>query len=133
MEASPNTYIFCYGSNHPEQIARRLEVPLKEVLEKCRACTLKGYKRAYMGTSRNWGGSSPATVVEDPNSEVKAFAFLMTAEQVTKMDGFEHYPVNYDRKHIQLVDKEGVTFPAQVYVLNPKDEFNHPCDAYLDA
>mmetsp|Transcript_12484 Transcript_12484/g.14296 ORF Transcript_12484/g.14296 Transcript_12484/m.14296 type:complete len:127 (+) Transcript_12484:26-406(+) len=126
MESDKPSYVYCYGSNHPSQIAKRLNLPLLEVLERCRACTLKGYRRAFMGVSKNWGSTSPATVVQDKESEVKAFAFLMTPEQITMMDKFEHVPTNYQRKTVRLVDKEGNTFDGQLYQKNWSEFFEFP-------
>ena len=86
-----------------------------------------------MGCSLRWKSTSPATLIEDAGSEVKAFAFLMTPEQIAQMDVFEGFPIRYDRKVVQLIDKEGQIFSAQVYLQTPKEDFTFPCDEYLDA
>ena len=86
-----------------------------------------------MGKSKNWGGSSPSTIIEDPKSEVNAFAFLMTSDQVAQMDVWEHVPTNYVRKAVELIDKDGVTFHGEAYFMVSKDFFKFPCEAYLEA
>mmetsp|Transcript_4307 Transcript_4307/g.3613 ORF Transcript_4307/g.3613 Transcript_4307/m.3613 type:complete len:127 (+) Transcript_4307:24-404(+) len=126
MEESKLTYIFCYGSNHPEQISKRLGIPLSDVLDNCRACTLKNYFRAHMGVSKNWEGGSAATITPSTKNDMNAFAYLMTSEQVTQMDKFEHVPKNYEREDVELVDKEGEIFQGQAYIMRSKDKFCYP-------
>ena len=57
----------------------------------------------------------------------------MTPEQVAMMDVWEHVPTNYTRQDVELVDKTGVTFNAQAYIMNSRDYFKYPADAYLEA
>ena len=133
MEIETDTYVFSYGSNHPYQISNRLHVPIQDVFSRWRACTLKNHKRAFMGSSPAWDNTSPATVIENPESEINAFAFLMTPAQVGQMDAFEYYPIMYIRKEVELVDKSGEKFNGIVYVMNPCDDFTYPSPGYLNA
>ncbi|CAI2379066.1 unnamed protein product [Moneuplotes crassus] len=127
------TWIFCYGSNHPEQISRRLEVPLEDVLANCRACTAKGYTRAFMGITSLWNNTSPSTIIKAESKDCKAFAYLMSAEEVVQMDKWEGIPLYYTREDILLEDKQGEVFAGQVYLQVPQEEFVYPDEGYLQA
>ena len=106
---------------------------MEYVLNNCTACTLNGYRRAYEGYSETWDGKSVATVIQDENAQIDAFAFHMTPDQVLMMNKFEGYPNIYYREEVQLVDKLGIYFSAQVYIINSTGIFNYPTHEYLDA
>ena len=97
-----NTYVFCYGSNHPEQLSRRLETTIDSIMSRAISCKVKGFKRVYVGVSRNWGGNSVANIITDPESYVLGYAVSMTPEEILKLDVFEGYPTWYDRIKVEL-------------------------------
>lgn len=96
------TYVFCYGSNHPEQVSRRIGITIEDILSRSIACSLPGYKRVYIGVSRTWQGKSVANIMEHENSEVIGYAFKATSEEISKLDTFEGYPTWYTRIPIKL-------------------------------
>ena len=104
-----NTYVFCYGSNHPEQLSRRLETTIDSIMSRAISCKVKGFKRVYVGVSRNWGGNSVANIIRDPESYVLGYAVSMTPEEISKLDVFEGYPTWYDRIKVELtsIKKDG--------------------------
>ncbi|CAI2380245.1 unnamed protein product [Moneuplotes crassus] len=145
-EESDLTWVFCYGSNHPEQISRRLKVPLAKVLEKCRACSAKGYIRAFMGISKKWDETSPSTIIKstnkarlnspvlkDSSDEFKAFAYGMTSEELSMMDKWEGVPFQYKREEITLTGKDGVEFEGLAYIKVSDERFVYPSEKYLEA
>ena len=132
MDKDGKTAIFCYGSNHPVQIAERLGLELDYVLEHCVPCTLRGYKRAYEGVAPFWESKSAATVVKDENSKIDAFAFYMTPDHVRMMDVFEGYPSFYERVPVDLMDRNGNHFTGEVYIMNPTGIFTYPSEKYLE-
>ena len=95
-------YVFCYGSNHPEQLSRRIGVPIADLLKNAVACFLEGWKRVYVGVSRNWGGRSVANIVRSPGSRVEGYAVLLSPEGIAKLDVFEGYPTWYIRTDVEL-------------------------------
>ena len=136
------TYIFCYGSNHPEQLSRRIEVAQDDLMSRAVSCTLQGWERGYGGLSKTWGGKSPCTVVQSEGSFVEGYAVKLTPEEVAKLDVFENYPKSYDRvkvrltahvcdPHTKLVMDQDLV--GETYVMNNHSIFGDPVDAYLEA
>ena len=68
------TYVFCYGSNHPEQLSRRIGANIDDIVQRSISCTLPGFKRVYAGAARSWAGGSVANIIRHPDSEVMAYA-----------------------------------------------------------
>ena len=75
-------YVFCYGSNHPEQLSRRLESSIKDILSRSISCTLPGFKRVYTGKSRTWEGKSVANIVRCLDHEAQGYAVMMSSEEI---------------------------------------------------
>ena len=125
------TPIFCYGSNHPAQIAERLKLDLDYVLKNWFPCTLKGYRRAFEGVAPFWEDKSAATIVKSGEDDINAFAFCMTDDQVAQMDVYEDIPTFYTREDVELVKRDGEVVKGQVYIMNPTGIYNYPSDEYL--
>ena len=100
--ALENTYVFCYGSNHPEQLSRRLGAKIDDLVSRSISCTLPGFKRVYTGAARTWAGGSVANIVSHPESEVLGYAVRMTANEIKQLDVYEGYPHWYTRIPVQL-------------------------------
>ncbi len=77
-----NTYVFCYGSNHPEQLSRRLGAKIDDLVSRSISCTLPGFKRVYTGAARSWAGGSVANVVRHQESHVVGYAVRMTPNEI---------------------------------------------------
>ena len=114
------TPVFNYGSNHPEQISKRLNLDLDYVLENSVAWTLKGYKRAFDEKSRTWNSTSPSTIIKDEDEQIDTYAFYMTNDQLEQMDKFEGVPNFYQREEVELIDKLGNVFSGITYIMNSK-------------
>ena len=54
--------VFGYGSNHPGQLAKRLETTEESIISRSVAGIVPGYTRCYSGKSKNWGNGSVATI-----------------------------------------------------------------------
>lgn len=133
MSNSDLKYVFFFGSIHPQKIADLLELPLKDVLDKCRPCTLKGYKMAFMGMSRRWDWSSIATLIKDPKHEIKSFAFPVNSEQLSIIDEYELDPVMLERRKVELVDCNGVSFKGEAYKISHHSKFEFPSEDYMES
>ena len=82
LEKGSHTYVFCYGSNHPEQLSRRIGAKIENIVQRSISCTLPGFKRVYAGAARTWAGGSVANIINHPESEVMAYAVLLSAEEI---------------------------------------------------
>ena len=107
---STNKYVFCYGSNHPEQLSKRLETTIESIMSRAISCKVKSFKRVYVGVSRNWGGNSVANIIrEQPDSFVVGYAVSMTPEEISKLDVFEGFPTWYNRIPVELTSLKDET------------------------
>lgn len=133
MSSDRRIYVFIYGALNPVRLAELLDLPLSDVLNNCKACKLVGYKRAFMGMSRKWDWSSISTIIKDDDAEIKAYAFYATLDQLSKIDQYESDPVMFERKNIELFDKEGNSFEGYAYKIAHHATFEFPSDEYLDS
>eukprot|EP00347_Sterkiella_histriomuscorum_P006866 403351137 len=130
-------WVFCYGSNHPEQLSRRIETTIPDILSRSVSCTLLNYTRVYQAISRRWEGSV-ASIVKLDGEECQGFAIKMTGEEILKIDVFESYPEWYLREPVELQmhgkdSQEPQIITGLAYIMNPQKEFKQPSDAYLTA
>lgn len=56
------TRVFGYGSNHPAQLAERMQTTEESIWSRSVAGILPGYTRCYTGRSRKWDNQSVATI-----------------------------------------------------------------------
>ena len=126
-------YVFFYGSIHPEKIAQLLKLSLSEVLKKCKPWKLKGFKKAFMGMSRRWDWSSIATIIKDKNCEIRSYAFPLTTEQLFIIDEYERKPVMLERKKVDLIDTDGVSFEGEAYKVAHHAKFEFPSEEYMES
>ncbi|TNV75556.1 hypothetical protein FGO68_gene14365 [Halteria grandinella] len=133
--------VFCYGSNHPEQLFRRLNVPILDLLSRSFSCSLPEWKRVYCGVSRNWGGNSVANVVRSSGEEAIGYAVTLKKDEIKKLDEFEGYPTWYTRTEVKLKvigesSKAGEMVDGIVYeMIKPEMlvQYTNPSPAYLEA
>ncbi|CAI2381471.1 unnamed protein product [Moneuplotes crassus] len=128
-EVSERYFIFCFGYNHPEQVAKLVDAPLEEILANSVPCILRGYQRAFAGDSVE--GTSVATILKQPETEISSYAVALTKEQIKSLDEFEKYPKWYDRIGVECERPDGTKFDAEVYVQNDHSKFNYPLEEYL--
>lgn len=116
---------FAYGSNLDAAQMRR----------RCPSCapagpaTLDGWRLAFGGHSRTWGGPV-ATLVKDAAERVDGLLYGIAPEELAVLDRFEGHPFCYRRKLLVITDDGGRRRRAHVYVL-PVAEEAQPAPDYL--
>ena len=116
---------FAYGSNlDPAQMRRRCPHAAPG-----RRATLDGYRIAFGGHSRTWGGPV-ATLVKDPDEWVDGLLYELPRAELAVLDRYEGHPFAYRRKLLLVTDETGRRRRAYVYVL-PVAEEAPPAPAYL--
>lgn len=128
------TYLFSFGSNHPTQLATRLDV-LESSLTIYPAYA-PGYERAFRGFSQGWAGGS-ATLLKKSGAKTYGFVVKATDEGLRRLDLYEGVAQGiYLRKMIsvKLMNEKSQwkTVKALAYISSRKD-FNRPSKAYLKA
>ncbi len=119
------TYL-AFGSNlDTGQMARRCPdaQPIASV-------ELTGYRLAFAGHSKRWGGAV-ATVVRDVKSSVPALLYEVTRADERKLDGFEGYPGVYGKRTVQVLGRGKKGRSAFLYVLPGRKTAEPPLDYLL--
>jgi hypothetical protein len=125
-------FLFCYGSNNPQQLAERIGPP-----KSMSAAYSPDHKRVFRGFSQGWGGGVASLA---PSKTRPAFGYVaqVTEAQLRKMDIYEGVAVGaYARRKIKVVkiDKrtgEASKVDAIAYIASSR-EFHKPSRAYLQA
>lgn len=78
-----------------------MKVPLKDVLDSCVSCTLRGYRRAFAGEDNYFEQTSVATIIPDKLSSIHSYAFSIDSEMLKYIDEFEEYPEEYGRIEVE--------------------------------
>jgi len=118
------TYI-AFGSNlDTAQMARRC--PSARPL---RSIELPGYRLAFAGHSKRWGGGV-ATVLRDGRSSVPALLYELTLTDERRLDGFEGYPGVYGKRTVHVPGLGNRSRSAFMYVLSGR-EVTAPALDYL--
>ena len=108
-----DVHYFAYGSNmNPERVTAR-GIEYSEIL----SGHLFGYELVFNKYSNKREGSA-ANIARRANEVTEGVLYLLAdAEQITKMDPFEGFPIHYTRKQLSIVtDSESVN--AWVYIAN---------------
>ena len=111
------TLYFAYGSNLDLAQMRR-RCPHAAPLGKG---VLTGYRLAFGGHSRTWGGPV-ATVVKEPDDWVEGVLYALPRAELVLLDRFEGHPFAYRRKLLRVTDETGKRRRAYVYVLSVEQE-----------
>jgi len=120
-------YLFSYGSNHPDQLADRLD---REV--RSEAAYLPAYGRVFRGWSRGWGGGV-ASLERDRGRDVYGLVVPVSQADLRLLDSYEGVGSgNYKRKKVKVVLDSGDEVGAVAYV-STSDEYNPPTKDYLRA
>lgn len=121
------TYLFCYGSNNPQQLADRIGRTVK-----CFEAYAPGYGRFFRGMSQKWGGGT-ATLLKEPDLTTYGFLAEVTDVDLRHLDRFEGVGLGiYERKKLVCYDSENKKYNAIAY-FSCKDNFNRPSREYLEA
>lgn len=119
--------VFAYGSNLDEdQMGERCPSSYPTM-----PATLPGYRLAFQGHSRGWGGGV-ATVVRDPSADVVGMIYEMKIEDLKRLDRFEGHPFVYRRGLMPVVAVDGTTRMVQVYQRNPGPT-SSPSEEYFET
>lgn len=118
-------YLFSYGSNHPAQLAERLEHPVVTL-----PAYVPGYERHFVGWSNRWGGGV-ASIRKARGGVVYGLAVLVDENDLLRMDRFEGVPFAYVRTRGKgVVGGEPKSIIAYKAV---NKTFARPSEAYLEA
>jgi len=106
--------VFAYGSNLDEdQMGTRCPSSFPTF-----SATLPGYRLAFQGHSRGWGGGV-ATVVRDPSADVRGMIYEVTPEDLAALDRCEGHPFVYQRALMPVITADDETRMVQVYRRTP--------------
>ncbi len=121
------TLYFAYGSNlDPARMRRRCPTAAP-----VGPATLWGWRLAFGGHSRVWGGPV-ATLVRAANERVDGLLYELALADLAELDRVEGHPLSYRRERLQLVDEHGRGRRAHVYILPVAGEAP-PAPGYLDV
>ena len=121
------TLYFAYGSNlDAARMGRRCPTAAP-----AGSATLDGWRIAFGGHSRTWGGPV-ATLVKAPDEWVDGLLYALAPDDLAILDRCEGHPLCYRRKLLLVMDDTGRRRRAYVYVL-PVTEEAPPAAGYLDV
>ncbi len=133
-ESHKEQWVFCYGSNHAEQLAARVERDVARRPLRVRPAHLPDHVRIFADTSKRWGGGV-ASVHPAPGSRVYGTVAALTSAELRKLDAFEG---GYTRLlvRVALDDEEeepGQLLESHVYIMNNPRFRRLPSPAYMAA
>lgn len=106
---------FAYGSN---MNIKRMEQRGVTVFKRAKAC-LFGYTLRFNKTTYTFGGAGHANIVENENELVQGILYEIDNKGIFNLDKYESYPVEYDRRLMSVILKNGVEKEAYVYIAQP--------------
>lgn len=119
---------FAYGSN---MNVRQMMVRCPQA-EPAFTATLDGYRLIFVSNSPRWGGGV-ATMKDDPKSCVQGIVWKLTPDDLHRLDGFEGYPLSYDRESVQVQNhNSGGLEWVTTYMKAPHPE-SMPSAIYLET
>jgi hypothetical protein len=118
-------YLFCYGSNNPDQLAERLEREV-EVFP----AYVNDYQRVYRGYSQKWGGGVGA-LKKMKGHQCFGLVVEVDKNDIELMDVYEGYPDFTSKKMIDgfVSDKKS----KMMIYSSTKTDWHVPSKAYLQA
>lgn len=120
-------WLFCYGSNHVEQLLERIEKTSVTTV----GAWLPGYRRVFRGWSDRWGGGV-ASLKKDDDGVVYGYIAKVTNDDLDVLDRYEGVASGkYKRKTISVETNDG-SKKAIAYV-SMSTEHNSPSLKYLKA
>ncbi|NIS09684.1 MAG: gamma-glutamylcyclotransferase [Candidatus Dadabacteria bacterium] len=103
---------FAYGSN---MNIKRMEQRGVTVYKRAKAC-LMGYTLRFNKKSRTFDGAGSANIVEYENGMIQGVLYEIDNNGIINLDKYESYPVEYDRRLMSVILKNGVEKEAYVYI-----------------
>lgn len=116
---------FAFGSNL-DHAQMRKRCPAAQRLW---PASLDGYRLAFVGFSRGWGGGV-ATIVPSKRGSVEGYVYDLTPACVRSLDGYEGAPIVYSREAITMLDDNDTAHACIVYTHNRPHIERKPSDAY---
>jgi gamma-glutamylcyclotransferase len=101
---------FAYASNMNQAQMKRW-CPASRFLK---TAILRGFRFVYDGFSVAWDGAV-GNIVPAENDFVYGALYEITARDRLTLDSFEGYPRSYDRREVDVVDRDGTTSRAMTY------------------
>ena len=120
-----NHLYFAYGSNLDGAQMRR-RCPSARLVG---AAILDGYRLGFAGRSASWGGGV-ATVVRDREGRVPGLVWVVSADDLERLDRCEGHPFGYRRKRLLVDIGEARRRRVHVYVKDDAEQAL-PTEAYL--
>lgn len=121
-------YLFSYGSNHVEQLGRRVGRASSAFVMS--PAYLENYARIFAGNSRHWGGGV-ASVHPAKGKRVYGTVVEISTTELERLDAFE---VGYTRQRMEVFCQDSQTVcKAYVYVRNDPLFIHPPSESYLQA
>ena len=141
MKSQNGIALFCYGSNHIDQIKAR--VNNHHIVS--RKCELPFYKRIFAGKSNGWqnGGVASLIKTDSPYISCRGTYVMLTDDELLKMDKFEGIYSNnpydknhhnaYYREHVKTKTENNELINAIAYIKTDNNWINFPSNEYLQA
>lgn len=128
-------YLFSYGSNNPQQLAKRLNKIID--LDKVIPVYYPRHKLSFGYFSKKWNGGV-ATILSSNTTKDKVYGYIipLTKEDFLILDRFEGVHNNiYKQKTVNVISKDGKEYEAIAYILTSKYSRHptKPSDSYLSA
>jgi len=120
------TFLFCYGSNHPAQLAERLGHATVN-----RGAYARDTARVFRGWSERWGGGV-ASLVRARGVTTYGYLARVTQADLRRMDAFEGIATGHYKRETIAVETVDGDEDAVVYVSLSKQK-NAPSQRYLEA
>lgn len=121
-------YLFCYGSNGPDQLATRLGISQQILWGAMKPLLLTGWRREFFATSQTWGCAVSTICKTNENDYVAGFTVLIKFNNLkyyidNKEINFdalkksEAYPKKYMLNSVQLSLYD---IPIYAFMMNPE-------------
>lgn len=118
--------VFAYGSN---MNARQMAIRCPGSRSVCVA-KLPDHRLLFAGNSSRWGGGV-ATIEPARRSSVVGVVWLVSPDNLERLDAFEGYPFVYDRTPVLVDRDEGNSLWCHAYVKNAAEVKTPPSPEYL--
>lgn len=105
---------FAYGSNmNPERMKEREVVFYSRDLLILPGWSLKFHKTTIQPNK------GAANIVADDSGVVEGILYQITMEGIFNLDKYEHYPTEYDRVTLKILDNKGLEKEIVTYIAHP--------------
>lgn len=107
---------FAYGSNMDlDRINERLKIVLKG--EKA---VLEGWRLEFNKIAKRNPKEGYANIIKDPDENIEGVLYDLSEDNIKVLDGWEGYPLHYNKIDIKVKVEKGIVVPAIAYVAQPE-------------